>query len=73
MTDVGNHQDVVKKSCLHLLRNKPFKLGLEGSLYSPDDFFTDKWDQINYERGFHFRAILKREGLRPSQIGRAHV
>ena len=29
-------------------------------------FFTDKWDQINYERGFHFRAILKREGLRPS-------
>ena len=52
---------------------EPFRVGLIAGLsksrhFFPEVLFTKQWDQIYYERGFHFSAYLKSKGKRIKSV-----
>lgn len=54
-----------------LFSRPPFRLGFLGAkkgVYEPDAFYSKTQDQIDYERGFHFHAVLKSHGLKLHSI-----
>ena len=52
-----------------LYLKKPFQTGVIGGMtkrriFEPDLFFSLQWDQIYYERGYHFSGYLLKNGVR---------
>jgi hypothetical protein len=56
-----------------LYSKEPFRIGLlagftKSRVFEPDLFFSTRWDQINYERGYQFSSYLKTQGVRISKL-----
>jgi hypothetical protein len=60
-------------STTQLWKKEPFRVGLvagmtKSRVFQPDLFFTKQWDQIHYERGYHFSSFLKSKGVRVTKV-----
>lgn len=67
----GNKGPVKIVTSESLFSRPPFRLGFLGAkkgVYEPDAFYSGTQDQIDYERGFHFHAVLKSQGVKIHSI-----